>query len=143
MSQPTRIEHDLLGDRAVPADVYYGIHTLRALENFPISGTPISIYPDLVVALACVKQAAAIANAELGLLDDELVRVAFVVDEHRPQLTALAKRYADREPDLADLCVVRMSELFPEHDVITVDEKDFRFYRRNKREVIPLICPPR
>src|SRR5215208_5563336 len=71
MSQPVRIEHDLLGDRAVPADVYYGIHTLRALENFPISGTPISIYPDLVVALACVKQAAAIANAELGLLDQE------------------------------------------------------------------------
>jgi aspartate ammonia-lyase len=71
MSQPIRTEHDLLGDRAVPADVYYGIHTLRALENFPISGTPISIYPDLVVALACVKQAAAIANAELGLLDEE------------------------------------------------------------------------
>jgi len=70
MSQPTRIEHDLLGDRAVPADAYYGIHTLRALENFPITGTPISIYPDLVTSLACVKQAAAIANAELGLLDD-------------------------------------------------------------------------
>ena len=71
MSQPIRTEHDLLGDRAVPADVYYGIHTLRALENFPITGTPISIYPDLVVALACVKQSAAIANLELGLLDGE------------------------------------------------------------------------
>src|SRR5947199_10160778 len=67
---PTRIEHDLLGDRAVPADAYYGIHTLRALENFSITGTAISIYPDLVTALACVKQAAAIANCELGLLDD-------------------------------------------------------------------------
>src|SRR5512138_3411226 len=70
MTQPVRVEHDLLGDRAVPADAYYGIHTLRALENFPISGTAISIYPDLVGALACVKQAAAIANCELGLLDD-------------------------------------------------------------------------
>jgi aspartate ammonia-lyase len=70
MTQPVRVEHDLLGDRAVPADAYYGIHTLRALENFPITGTPISIYPDLVHALACVKQAAAIANCELGLLDD-------------------------------------------------------------------------
>jgi aspartate ammonia-lyase len=70
MSQPVRIEHDFLGDRAVPASAYYGIHTLRALENFPITGTPISIYPDLVVSLACVKQAAAIANAELGLLDE-------------------------------------------------------------------------
>src|SRR5260370_42697048 len=71
MSQaPTRIEHDLLGDRAVPADAYYGIHTLRALENFPITGTAISIYPDLMRALACVKQAAALANNALGLLPD-------------------------------------------------------------------------
>jgi aspartate ammonia-lyase len=70
MTQPVRTEHDLLGDRAVPADAYYGIHTLRALENFSITGTPISIYPDLVMALACVKQAAAIANAELGLLEE-------------------------------------------------------------------------
>src|SRR4051812_7751295 len=71
MTQPVRVEHDLLGDRAVPDDAYYGIHTLRALENFPITGTGISIYPDLVTALACVKQAAAIANAELGLLDEQ------------------------------------------------------------------------
>jgi aspartate ammonia-lyase len=70
MAAPVRTEHDLLGDRAVPAGAYYGVHTLRALENFPITGTPISIYPDLVMALACVKQAAAIANAELGLIDE-------------------------------------------------------------------------
>jgi aspartate ammonia-lyase len=71
MTQPVRIEHDLLGDRAVPAGAYYGIHTLRALENFPITGTTISIYPELIAALACVKQAAAIANSELGLLDEK------------------------------------------------------------------------
>src|SRR3954453_3932721 len=71
MSQPVRVEPDLLGDRAVPADAYYGVHTLRALENFAITGTPISIYPALLAALACVKQAAAIANAELGLLDEQ------------------------------------------------------------------------
>ncbi len=71
MNQSVRVEHDLIGDRQVPADAYYGVHTLRALENFPITGTAISIYPDLVEALACVKQAAAIANRELGLLDGE------------------------------------------------------------------------
>ena len=49
-AQRTRIEHDLLGDRTVAADAYYGVHTLRAVENFPISGLPISIYPDLVRA---------------------------------------------------------------------------------------------
>jgi aspartate ammonia-lyase len=69
MNQGVRIEHDLIGDRQVPAGAYYGVHTLRARENFPITGTAISIYPDLVRALACVKQAAAIANSELGLLD--------------------------------------------------------------------------
>lgn len=68
--QAQRIEHDLLGNRAIPAQAYYGVHTLRALENFPISGTPISIYPDLIGALACIKQAAARANNELKLLDD-------------------------------------------------------------------------
>lgn len=66
--QINRIEHDLLGDREVPAHAYFGIHTLRARENFQISGTSISDHPDLVVALAIVKQAAAEANAELELL---------------------------------------------------------------------------
>ena len=51
------------------ADAYYGIHTARALENFPISGIPLSAYPEFVNALAAVKQAAAVANCELGLLD--------------------------------------------------------------------------
>lgn len=78
----------------------------------------------------------------LGLIDDELIRLAFQCDEHFVQLTDLAKRYADRQPDLADLCIIRMSELYPRHDVITVDRADFRVYRRNKREMIPLICPP-
>ncbi|MBI2510026.1 MAG: aspartate ammonia-lyase [Betaproteobacteria bacterium] len=69
--QSLRYEHDLLGERAVPGHAYYGVQTLRALENFRITGTPISNYPDLVNALACVKQAAALANNELKLLDDE------------------------------------------------------------------------
>jgi aspartate ammonia-lyase len=66
-----RLEHDLLGDRAVPAAAYYGVHTLRAVENFPITGTTIAIYPDLIRALACIKQAAALANHELHLLSTE------------------------------------------------------------------------
>src|SRR6202158_148443 len=65
-----RREHDLLGERDVPAAAYYGVHTLRAVENFPISATPISIYPDLIAALASIKLAAARTNCELGLLDE-------------------------------------------------------------------------
>jgi aspartate ammonia-lyase len=81
MSEPlksTRTEHDLIGDRQIPAGAYYGVHTLRALENFPITGTPIRIYPGLINAHACVKQAAALTNGELNLLDrkrmDAIVR---------------------------------------------------------------------
>jgi aspartate ammonia-lyase len=59
-----RIEHDLLGDKAIPDDVYYGVQTARALENFHISGVLISQYPDLIRALATVKLAAARANYE-------------------------------------------------------------------------------
>ncbi|MFE3280877.1 aspartate ammonia-lyase [Nocardia sp. NPDC059239] len=68
----TRLEHDLLGDRHVPTHAYYGVHTLRARENFPITGIPIGTYPDLIHALACVKQAAARTNAELGLLPRDI-----------------------------------------------------------------------
>ena len=76
----TRREHDLLGERDVPDDALYGIQTLRALENFPITGIPLREFPALVEALAAVKEAAALANADLGLLDrgvaDLIVRAA-------------------------------------------------------------------
>ena len=78
----------------------------------------------------------------LEMISEELIRLALNCNEHFPQLAALAKRYRDPKPDLADLCLIRMSELHPKHSIITVDE-DFRAYRRNKREVIPTISPPR
>ena len=78
----------------------------------------------------------------LGMVTEGLVAVRFTVEDHLPQLAALAHRYADRSPDLADLCLIRMSELYPRHTVITVDREDFKVYRRNKREVIPLLTPP-
>ncbi|MDB6454055.1 aspartate ammonia-lyase [Falsirhodobacter sp. 20TX0035] len=67
----TRIEHDLIGDRDVPEAVYYGVHTLRAVENFPISGQRLLDTPDLIVAIAAIKEAAAEANMDLGLLDTD------------------------------------------------------------------------
>ena len=79
----------------------------------------------------------------LDLVRTHFLRPQFNLTDHIPRLMELAKRYADREPDLADLCLVRMSELYPEHVVVTVDESDFRIYRRNKRDALPLLCPPR
>ena len=92
----TRREHDLLGTKEIPADVYWGVHTARAVENFQVTGMTIGRNPYLVRGLTFVKEAAAIANHELGLLDrvrlDAIVRACreiragalhdqFVVDE--------------------------------------------------------------
>src|SRR2546430_3026113 len=76
------------------------------------------------------------------MLKEGIITLSFDCNDHLLQLEALAKRYSDRQPDLADLCLIRMSELFPKHSIVTVDREDFRVYRRNKRESIPLICPP-
>jgi predicted nucleic acid-binding protein len=77
----------------------------------------------------------------LTLLQDEMLRLAFDCNRNLGPLVELARRYEDRKPDLADLCLIRMSELNPHHIVITVDG-DFRVYRRNRREVIPTQLPP-
>jgi aspartate ammonia-lyase len=72
MTSTCRNEHDLLGNKDVPAEAYYGIHTLRAVENFDITGITIAVYPDLIRALAQIKKAAAQANLQLGLLDGKI-----------------------------------------------------------------------
>jgi aspartate ammonia-lyase len=68
----TRLEHDLLGDYQVPVNAYWGVHTARAVDNFPISGVPIGHYRSLIKALAIVKQSTAKANFELGELTAEV-----------------------------------------------------------------------
>lgn len=82
------------------------------------------------------------ARLALAMITEGLVQLAFDCRDHLPQLLALAQRYADRNPDLADLCLVRMSELHPRDTIVTVDRANFRVFRRNKREVIPIVCPP-
>lgn len=69
-----RIESDFLGEAAIPADAYWGIHTARAVANFPISGLLLAGYPDLIAALGAVKQGAVRANLELGAIDPERAR---------------------------------------------------------------------
>jgi uncharacterized protein len=103
------------------------------------------ITPPLLTCEAVLAEAAFHLQASsyvLGLLRDGMLRVAFDCSRHIEKLYQLARRYEDRHPDLADLCLIRMSELYPHHLVITADEADFRVYRRNKREVIPTLCPP-
>jgi predicted nucleic acid-binding protein len=78
----------------------------------------------------------------LAMVREGLVQLRFDCADQIIHLEALAMRYSTRKPDLADLCLVRMSELFPKHPVVTVDRADFTVYRRNKRETIPTIFPP-
>ena len=69
MSEKFRIESDLLGELQVPVNAYYGVQTQRALNNYKISTTRMCHYPDYVIAMACIKYAAAKTNKELGALD--------------------------------------------------------------------------
>lgn len=83
------------------------------------------------------------ASIIVAMVQENLVQPRFAVSEHLTRLAELAKRYADRKPDLADLCLIRLSELNPSLPVITTDVRDFQVYRRGRREIIPLIHPPR
>ena len=82
------------------------------------------------------------SSVVLEFVREGLVRPAFELLAHLSRLAELAVRYQDRRPDLADLCLIRLSELHPTYPVITIDLKDFRVYRRGRREIIPLIHPP-
>lgn len=82
------------------------------------------------------------AALPLAMVREGMVALSLNVSAEITRLAQLAERYKDRGPDLADLCVIRLSELNPRYSVITVDVADFRVYRRNQRDVIPLIHPP-
>ena len=87
----TRMEHDLLGDKAVPANAYYGVQTARALENFQISNVPINYYPEFIQAFAMVKLAAARANTQLGAMKPE--RLAAITKAYD---ALMAGKYSDQ-----------------------------------------------
>ena len=70
------------------------------------------------------------------------VVLSFDLAEQAAAVLALLKKYADREMDLADACIVRMTELVRECRVVTLDRSDFSVYRRNGRDIIPVIAPP-
>jgi hypothetical protein len=83
------------------------------------------------------------SNDVIGMLNDGLLKLSFRLDEHQERVTELAESYEDRKPDLADLCVIRMSEIFRQHRVLTLDREDFSVYRRNRSERIPFNSPER
>jgi predicted nucleic acid-binding protein len=81
------------------------------------------------------------SRTALLMVESGLVRIAINPEREWPELLRLAEQFDDQSPDLADLCVIRLSEIYPMHKVLTVDGSDFRIYRRNSREQIPVVCP--
>jgi hypothetical protein len=78
----------------------------------------------------------------LSLVREKLVRPALDLSREMDRIRLIADRFADRRPDVADVCLIRLSELHPRHSVLTVDVEDFHVYRRNRNESIPVITPP-
>ena len=78
----------------------------------------------------------------LEMIQSEEILLAFDLSEQTARVLSLLKKYRDRVMDLADACIVRMTELMRDSRVVTLDRTDFAVYRRNGRDLIPVIVPP-
>ncbi len=78
----------------------------------------------------------------LELLDTGFLELGFHLEDHITEVAALAQRYFDQSPDICDLCIIRMSEVYRDRNILTTDRRDFTVYRRHQRELIPCIFPP-
>jgi predicted nucleic acid-binding protein len=103
-------------------------------------GPPFYTCPEAMAeAAALTSQPAAIVE----MIQSKEILLAFDLAEQAAGVLALLKKYSDRDMDLADACIVRMTELMRDCQVVTLDRADFSVYRRNGRELIPVIAPPR
>jgi predicted nucleic acid-binding protein len=114
-------------------------HHVWARETLARLGPPFLSCPEAMAeAAAMTGQPSAIVE----MIHAGEIVLAFDLAAQTASILALLKKYADREMDLADACIVRMSELVRECRVLTVDRGDFSVYRRNGRDLIPLVAPP-
>ena len=103
------------------------------------------IGPPFYSCSEAIAEAAAMTGqptAIVEMIHSKEIVLAFDLSEQTAGVLALLKKYADREMDLADACIVRMTELLRDCRVVTVDRGDFAVYRRNGRDLIPVIAPP-
>jgi predicted nucleic acid-binding protein len=110
-----------------------------ARETLSRLGPPFHSCPEAMAEAAAVtgQPAAVVEMIHAG----EIV-LAFDLAQQAASVLVLLKKYGDRDMDLADACIVRMTELVRECRVVTLDRKDFSVYRRNGRDLIPVIAPP-
>ncbi len=111
----------------------WAVHTLERL------GPPFYSCAEVLAEVAALTgQPAAVVE----MVASRDILLAFDLTEQAAGVLALLHKYADMQMDLADACIVRMSEMFRDCRVITVDRKDFSVFRRNGRELIPILTPP-
>jgi predicted nucleic acid-binding protein len=114
-------------------------HHRWACEILERLGPPFYSCPEAMAeAAALTGQPAAIVE----MIQSEEIILAFDLSEQAAGVLSLLKKYADRDMDLADVCIVRMTELMRDCRVVTLDRLDFAVYRRNGRDLIPVIAPP-
>jgi predicted nucleic acid-binding protein len=114
-------------------------HHRWACEILDRLGPPFYSCPEAMAeAAAMTGQPAAIVE----MIQSEEIILAFDLSEQAASVLSLLKKYADRDMDLADACIVRMTELMRDCRVVTLDRLDFAVYRRNGRDLIPVIAPP-
>lgn len=114
-------------------------HHRWACETLERLGPPFYSCPEAMAeAAAMTGQPAAVVE----MIQSEEIVLAFDLSEQTASVLSLLKKYRDRDMDLADACIVRMTELMRDCRVITLDRADFAAYRRNGRDLIPLIVPP-
>ena len=110
-----------------------------ALDTLERLGPPFHTCPEAMAeAAAMTGQPAAIVE----MIQAGEIVLAFDLAEQTASVLALLKKYADRSMDLADACIVRMTELTRDCQVVTLDRADFSVYRRNGRDLIPMLAPP-
>ena len=114
-------------------------HHRWACETLTRFGPPFYSCPEAMAeAAAMTGQSAAIVE----MIQSEEIILAFDLSEQTAGVLSLLKKYSDRDMDLADACIVRMTELMRDCRVLTLDRADFAVYRRNGRDLIPLVAPP-
>lgn len=114
-------------------------HHRWACETLERLGPPFYSCPEAIAeAAAMTGQASAIVE----MIQAAEIILAFSLADQTAAVLSLLKKYRDREMDLADACIVRMTELMRDSRVVTLDRADFAVYRRNGRELIPVIVPP-
>ena len=110
-----------------------------ACETLTRLGTPLHTCPEVLAEAAAMTGQPQVIVEMLQAGD---LQLDFDLQEHSAAVLRLLKKYQDRGMDLADACIVRMSELHRTCRVLTVDRTDFTIYRRNGRDTIPILCPP-